>query len=167
MRTSIWRRATRIARGAWMRTDALRERFWELPLDALNKQEWEALCDGCGGCCLVKLQDEDSGELAFTNLACRYLDANKCQCRVYQQRFSKVPDCIQVTEAVARNTDWLPSTCAYRLRAHGRPLPQWHPLLSGDRRSVQQAGVSVAGRVVSEQLVPEEDWEEHIIHWVE
>lgn len=161
------RPVTRIARGAWMTTKALRERFWELPLEQLTDREWEALCDGCGSCCLVKLEDEDSGELAFTNLACRYLDASKCQCRVYDQRFSKVPDCIRVTEAVARNTDWLPSTCAYRLRAHAQPLPSWHPLLTGDRRSVQQAGKSVAGRVVSEQLIPEEDWEEHIIHWVE
>ena len=144
-----------------------RERFWELPLEQLTDLEWEALCDGCGRCCLVKLQDEDSGELAFTNLACRYLDAAKCQCRVYEQRFQKVPDCIRVTESIARNTYWLPSTCAYRLRALGEPLPAWHPLLSGDRRSVQQAGVSVAGRVVSEQLIPEDDWEEHIIHWVE
>jgi uncharacterized protein len=145
----------------------LRERFWELPLGELSKAEWEALCDGCGRCCLVKLQDEDSGELAFTNLACRYLDSQKCQCRVYDNRFSKVPDCIQVTEAVARNTAWLPSSCAYRLRAHGQPLPDWHPLISGDAGTVRQAGISVAGRVVSEQLVHEDDWEEHIIHWIE
>lgn len=145
----------------------MRERFWELPLGELSKPEWEALCDGCGRCCLVKLQDEDSGELAFTNLACRYLDSQKCQCRVYDTRFSKVPDCIQVTEAVARNTAWLPSTCAYRLRAHGQPLPEWHPLISGDAGTVRQAGISVAGRVVSEQLVHEDDWEEHIIHWIE
>jgi len=145
----------------------LRERFWELPLGELSKPEWEALCDGCGRCCLVKLQDEDSGELAFTNLACRYLDSQKCQCRVYDTRFSKVPDCIQVTEAVARNTAWLPSTCAYRLRAHGQPLPEWHPLISGEPGTVRQAGISVAGRVVSEQLVHEDDWEEHIIHWIE
>ncbi|MGJ3256866.1 MAG: YcgN family cysteine cluster protein [Alcanivorax sp.] len=145
----------------------LRERFWELPLGELSKREWEALCDGCGRCCLVKLQDEDSGELAFTNLACRYLDSQKCQCRVYDNRFSKVPDCIQVTEAVARNTAWLPSTCAYRLRAHGQPLPEWHPLISGAPGTVRQAGISVAGRVVPEQLVHEDDWEEHIIHWIE
>tara|TARA_R100000750_G_C2297862_1_gene77583 strand:- start:164 stop:616 length:453 start_codon:yes stop_codon:yes gene_type:complete len=145
----------------------LRERFWELPLGELSKPEWEALCDGCGRCCLVKLQDEDSGELAFTNLACRYLDSQKCQCRVYDTRFSKVPDCIQVTEAVARNTAWLPSTCAYRLRAHGQPLPEWHPLISGEPGTVRQAGISVAGRVVSEQLVHEDDWEEHVIHWIE
>ncbi|WP_290538996.1 YcgN family cysteine cluster protein [Alcanivorax sp.] len=145
----------------------LRERFWELPLGELSKPEWEALCDGCGRCCLVKLQDEDSGELAFTNLACRYLDSQKCQCRVYDNRFRKVPDCIQVTEAVARNTAWLPSSCAYRLRAHGQPLPDWHPLISGDAGTVRQAGISVAGRVVSEQLVHEDDWEEHIIHWIE
>ena len=145
----------------------LRERFWELRLGELSKPEWEALCDGCGRCCLVKLQDEDSGELAFTNLACRYLDSQKCQCRVYDTRFSKVPDCIQVTEAVARNTAWLPSTCAYRLRAHGQPLPEWHPLISGEPGTVRQAGISVAGRVVSEQLVHEDDWEEHIIHWIE
>lgn len=145
----------------------LRPRFWELPLAELSQPEWEALCDGCGRCCLVKLQDEDSGELAFTNLACRYLDAQKCRCRVYGNRFRKVPDCIQITESIAANTDWLPLTCAYRLRAHGQPLPAWHPLISGEPGSVKQAGISVAGRVVSEQLVPEEAWEEHIVHWVE
>ena len=150
-----------------MPENGLRTRFWELPLGELSKAEWEALCDGCGRCCLVKLQDEDSGELAFTNLACRYLDSQKCQCRVYDNRFSKVPDCIQISEAVARNTDWLPSSCAYRLRAHGQPLADWHPLISGEEGTVRQAGISVAGRVVSEQLVHEDDWEEHIIHWIE
>ncbi|MCG8394662.1 MAG: YcgN family cysteine cluster protein [Pseudomonadales bacterium] len=144
-----------------------RTRFWERPLGELNAAEWEALCDGCGRCCLVKLEDEDSGELAFTNLACRYLDANKCRCRVYDNRFRKVPDCIQVTESIAAETDWLPTTCAYRLRARGQPLPAWHPLISGDPGSVHRAGIGVAGRVVSEQLVPEDDWEEHIIHWVD
>ncbi len=144
----------------------LRAQFWTLPLGELNAREWEALCDGCGRCCLVKLEDEDSGELAFTNLACRFLDNKKCQCRVYQERFQRVPDCIQVTETIARDTDWLPPTCAYRLRAHGQPLPAWHPLLSGNAGSVKQAGISVAGRVVSEQLVPEDDWEEHIVHWI-
>jgi uncharacterized cysteine cluster protein YcgN (CxxCxxCC family) len=159
--------AIRTNRQGRMPEKGMRERFWELPLGELSKPEWEALCDGCGRCCLVKLQDEDSGELAFTNLACRYLDSQKCQCRVYDTRFSKVPDCIQVTEAVARNTAWLPSTCAYRLRAHGQPLPEWHPLISGDAGTVRQAGISVAGRVVSEQLVHEDDWEEHVIHWIE
>ena len=145
----------------------LRDRFWELPLAELSAPEWEALCDGCGRCCLVKLQDEDTEELVFTNLACRYLDAGRCQCRVYSNRFSKVPDCIRVTENIARNTDWLPLTCAYRLRALGQPLAEWHPLLSGDRASVAKAGISVAGKVVSEQLVPEDNWEDHIIHWVD
>ena len=149
-----------------MTKSALRPRFWMLPLTELNAPEWEALCDGCGRCCLVKLQDEDTDALALTNLACRYLDAQRCQCRVYSQRFRKVPDCIRVNADVATHTDWLPNTCAYRLRAQGKPLFDWHPLISGDAQSVVDAGISVKGKTVNEQLVAEEDWETHIVHWV-
>ncbi|MCU5783976.1 hypothetical protein MA04_03276 [Alcanivorax balearicus MACL04] len=144
----------------------LRERFWTLPLGQLNSREWEALCDGCGRCCLVKLEDEDSGEVVFTDLSCRYLDTRRCRCQVYVQRRRKVPGCLQVTEEMARS-DWLPASCAYRLRAEDKPLPEWHPLLSGDPGSVRAAGISVAGRVVPENRVAERDWEDHVIHWVE
>ena len=144
----------------------MRERFWELPLEQLDGTEWEALCDGCGRCCLVKLEDEDSGELVFTNAACRFLDQKRCQCQVYGDRHETVPECLQVTLALARDSRWLPSTCAYRLRAQGQPLPSWHPLISGRADSVRKAGISVTGKVVCETSVDEDDWEEHIIHWV-
>ncbi|HEX5678075.1 MAG TPA: YcgN family cysteine cluster protein [Alcanivorax sp.] len=144
----------------------MRERFWELPLEQLDAREWEALCDGCGRCCLVKLEDEDSGEVAFTDVACGYLDTEQCRCGVYPERHRYVPDCVEVTAEVARHFDWLPATCAYRLRARGRSLQAWHPLLSGRPESVREAGVSVAGRVVSETTVDEADLEAHIVHWV-
>lgn len=144
----------------------MRERFWELPLEELDAEEWEALCDGCGRCCLVKLQDEDSGEVAFTNVACAYLDDQACRCTVYAERHRHVPDCLSVTPDLAAHFDWLPVTCACRRRAHGQALNAWHPLISGRPDSVREAGISVAGRVVSERGVAEDDLEEHIVHWV-
>ncbi|MDX1804938.1 MAG: YcgN family cysteine cluster protein [Alcanivorax sp.] len=144
----------------------MRERFWEQPLEQLDQQEWEALCDGCGRCCLVKLEDEFSGELFFTDVVCRFLDHKRCQCTVYGDRHDKVPECLQITAQMARDSRWLPRTCAYRLRAQGQPLPGWHPLISGRPDSARKAGISVTGKVVSEASVDEDDWEEHIIHWV-
>jgi uncharacterized cysteine cluster protein YcgN (CxxCxxCC family) len=144
----------------------MRERFWELPLEQLDEREWEALCDGCGRCCLVKLEDEDSGEIAFTNVACAYLDSVRCRCTVYAERQRHVPDCVQVTIAMARDLDWLPGTCAYRLRARGQALRAWHPLISGRADSVHRAGIGVAGRVIAETGVAEADLEEHIVHWI-
>nr|WP_239549690.1 YcgN family cysteine cluster protein [Alloalcanivorax marinus] len=137
-----------------------------MPLEELDAEEWEALCDGCGRCCLVKLQDEDSGEVAFTNVACAYLDDQACRCTVYAERHRHVPDCLSVTPDLAAHFDWLPVTCAYRRRAHGQALNAWHPLISGRPDSVREAGISVAGRVVSERGVAEDDLEEHIVHWV-
>lgn len=145
----------------------MREHFWELPLEQLDRQEWEALCDGCGRCCLVKLEDEDSGDIAYTDLACRYLDSDACRCTVYEDRQRHVPDCLKVTPDLAHRFHWLPSTCAYRLRAQGEPLKSWHPLLSGRIESVHEAGIGVAGWVVSEAGVDENDLEEHIIHWID
>lgn len=144
----------------------MRERFWELPLEQLDEREWEALCDGCGRCCLVKLEDEDSGEIAFTNVACAHLDSERCRCTVYAERHRYVPDCVQVTITMARELDWLPGTCAYRLRARGQALRPWHPLMSGRADSVHRAGIGVAGRVVPETGVAEADLEEHIVHWI-
>ena len=144
-----------------------RERFWErFPLEALTHEEWEALCDGCGKCCLLTLQDEDDGRLHSTQLACRYLDTHDCHCTAYGERFERVSDCIQVTPRVARRFDWLPSTCAYRRLARGQGLPAWHPLLTGSRASVHRAGVSARDRVLPETAVAEEDYEEHIVRWV-
>ena len=139
----------------------MRERFWELPLDSLDREEWEALCDGCGKCCLHKLQEETTGELHPTNVACRLLDRNTGRCSDYRDRRAYVPDCVRLT---ARNVDklsWLPGTCAYRLRAEGRPLEDWHYLISGDRGSVHKAGVSVRGWTVSEDEAG--DLEHHLV----
>lgn len=144
-----------------------RERFWErFPLEQLSREEWEALCDGCGRCCLLKLEDEDTGEYWFTRMACRYLDHDGCHCTVYEERTRRVPDCVDVTPDIARQFSWLPSTCAYRRLALGLGLPRWHPLLTGDPASVHRAGISVRGRVVAETEVDEDDYEEQIIHWV-
>jgi uncharacterized protein len=129
----------------------VRERFWELPLEQLNPEEWEALCDGCGKCCLHKLEDADSGEVYPTNVACKLLDRRSGRCRDYPNRRSFVPDCVRLTAKSVRGIDWLPSTCAYRLRGEGRPLEPWHPLISGDQESVHAAGVSVRGWTIAEE----------------
>jgi uncharacterized cysteine cluster protein YcgN (CxxCxxCC family) len=144
---------------------ALRERFWERPLAELTRPEWEALCDGCGRCCLHKMEDEDTGRIEETNVACRLLDCASATCRDYPNRKSFVPDCLRLTLKIVDRVPWLPSTCAYRRRAEGRPLPDWHYLLSGDREAVVRAGISVAGRVVSE--VDAGPLEHHVVEWDE
>lgn len=142
----------------------MRERFWELPLERLDPEEWEALCDGCGKCCLNKLEYEDTGELAYTRVACRLFDDATCRCANYAGRRQIVPECIVLTPARLREVAWwLPASCAYRLRAQGRSLPSWHPLLTGDPESVHRAGASVRGRTVSELVVPEDEWEDYLI----
>lgn len=149
----------------------LRERFWELPLEQLNRAEWEALCDGCARCCLKKLQDVDSPEAApaffYTRVVCRLLDQQNCRCTRYQDRQRLVPDCLvlnrdNLTDAIA----WMPSSCAYKLRYHHQPLPDWHPLLTGSDLAMHDAQIPVTGRVLSEQWVHESGLEEHIIRWV-
>ena len=142
----------------------MRERFWELPLKSLKPDEWEALCDGCGKCCLNKVEYEDTGELAFTRVACKLLDGQTCQCSSYPNRHDFVPDCIVLTPKKLKEIAWwLPATCAYRLRAEGKPLLPWHYLISGDRESVHRAGASVRGWTVSELTVTEDDWDDYII----
>ncbi len=141
--------------------------WWEQPLETLTQAQWEALCDGCGRCCLQKLEDEDSGELYFTRVHCRYLDAQACRCTAYSRRTRLVPDCIELRAEDTRAMAWLPATCAYRLRAAGQPLPSWHPLRTGDAESVHRAGISVRGRVISDEHVHPDSYDEHIIHWVE
>lgn len=142
----------------------MRPRFWELPLEALDRQEWEALCDGCGKCCLNKIEFADTGELAFTRVACKLLDGDTCRCSSYENRHQYVPECIVLDpEMLADISWWLPGTCAYRLRAEGKPLHDWHHLISGDPEAVHVAGQSVQGWTVNELDVPEEDWEDHII----
>jgi len=142
----------------------MRERFWELPLDSLSAEEWEALCDGCGKCCLNKIEYEDDGSLAYTRIACRLLDGHSCRCSSYENRHDYVPDCVVLSpEKLGSIAWWLPATCAYRLRAEGKPLYDWHYLISGDRESVHRAGASVRGWTVSELEVSEDDWEDHVI----
>lgn len=141
--------------------------FWlAKKLGEMSKTEFEALCDGCGKCCLHKLEDEDSGDVYYTKVACRYLDHQSCRCQTYEQRQQLVPECVVLTPESVKDTYWLPETCAYRLIDQGLPLFDWHPLISGDPDSVHKAGMSVAGRVLSEQDVAEEDFEDHIIRWV-
>ena len=137
-------------------------RFWEdKRLDQMSRQEWESLCDGCGKCCIHKLEDEETGELFATNVACRLLDRRSGRCTDYPNRKALVPDCVRLTPAKAGALDWLPSTCAYRLRANGEPLPGWHPLVTGDAESVHAAGASVRGWTVSELDVG--DLELHVV----
>lgn len=142
-------------------------RFWEQKsLVELDPQEWESLCDGCAKCCLHKLEDEDSGEVFYTKVVCRYMD-EQCRCSEYQQRHVLVPNCVWLKPENVAEFHWLPQTCAYRLVAEGKPLPDWHPLVSGSADSVHEAGISIKGRALSENYVHPDGFEEHIIHWVE
>ena len=142
---------------------ALRDCFWERPLADLNPEEWEALCDGCGRCCLHKVEYEDTGEIEHTNVACKLLDTQTARCTDYRNRKAFVPDCLRLTLKIVDKVSWLPSTCAYRLRADGLPLPRWHYLITGNREDVVSAGISVAGRVVSEDVAG--PLEHHIVDW--
>jgi len=140
------------------------EPFWKRKtLDQLDSEEWESLCDGCGLCCLQKLEDEEDGGVYYTRIACRLLDLDTCRCRDYANRHRSVPDCIRLTPAQAGEFQWLPPTCAYRLLAEGRDLPLWHPLVCGDPQAVHRERVSQAGRMLSETSVAEDDWEDYLI----
>ena len=135
--------------------------WWEKPISALDRGQWEALCDGCGRCCLHKLEDDETGELHQTNVACKLLDRRASACSDYPHRKCQVPDCVQLTPAKLDELEWLPSTCAYRLRADGEPLPEWHYLVSGDRESVHAAGQSTRGWTVSEVDAGDLEW--HVV----
>lgn len=137
------------------------------PLEDLSASEWEALCDGCAKCCLHKLEDEQSGQVFYTKVRCQHLIEEQCRCSDYAQRSVLMPNCIELQAKKVPSYDWLPSTCAYRLRASDQPLPGWHPLVSGDPQSVHNAGISIRGRSVSDEFVHPDGFEEHIIHWVE
>jgi uncharacterized cysteine cluster protein YcgN (CxxCxxCC family) len=141
--------------------------FWETKtLEVLDAAEWESLCDGCGRCCLVKLEDEDTGEVHFTNIACRLFDAATCRCSDYRQRRRRVRDCLKLGPELVRELPWLPPTCAYRLVAEGRRLAWWHPLVSGSRETVHQAGISVRGRVAASETDLElEAYPSNIVSW--
>ncbi|HLW90114.1 MAG TPA: YcgN family cysteine cluster protein [Roseiarcus sp.] len=141
--------------------------FWRTKtLEEMSVSEWESLCDGCGRCCLVKIEDEDSGEIHFTDIGCKLFDAKACRCADYARRRRRVKDCVKLTPDAVRTLTWLPPTCAYRRLAEGRDLAWWHPLVSGSRETVHQAGVSVRGRVsVDETEIPAELWLDRIVKW--
>jgi uncharacterized cysteine cluster protein YcgN (CxxCxxCC family) len=140
--------------------------FWKSrSLGELTRAQWEALCDGCGRCCLHKLEDEDSGKIYWTNLACKLLDGHTGKCGNYEDRRRFVPDCVQLTPQNVAERTWLPPTCAYRLVHEGKDLHWWHPLISGDPESVHAAGVSVRGRSIPETGIADEDFESYIVQW--
>lgn len=140
--------------------------FWTgRRLGELSPAEWEALCDGCGRCCLNKLEDWDTGEVVWTSLACTLLDGESCRCSDYDNRFATVSDCLQLTAELVPQLAWLPPTCAYRLVAEGRDLYWWHPLVSGDPESVHAAGISVRGQTFPEDGIPLEDYENFVADW--
>jgi hypothetical protein len=131
-------------------------------MDQMTAPEWEALCDGCGKCCLNKLEDEDTGELLFTRVACRMLDDATCRCSDYPNRKRHVPECVVLTPKTLPDIAyWMPDTCAYRLLYDGQSLPDWHPLVTGDPDSTHKAGMSMRGRTISESRVPLADWEDY------
>ena len=141
--------------------------FWERKsLFEMSREEWESLCDGCAKCCLHKLEDEDTGEVYYTKISCRYMDED-CRCTEYQRRNELVPNCVWLKPEDVQEFHWLPSTCAYRLISEGHSLPDWHPLVSGSHKTVHEAGVSIKGRALSEEFVHPDGYEDHIIVWVE
>ena len=140
-------------------TRPLRPRYWEkIPLAQMTPAEWEALCDDCGKCCLNKLEDEDTGEIALSDVACRFLDLCTHRCKDYANRQRNVPDCVKVTPNNVHALNWLPHSCAYRLVAGGHDLPDWHHLISGDMDAVHASGPSMQGDLVSEDDV---DWRDY------
>jgi uncharacterized cysteine cluster protein YcgN (CxxCxxCC family) len=142
------------------------EPFWKtLAMSEMSPEQWESLCDGCGRCCLNKLLYEDTGEIAWTDLACKLLDGESCRCKDYPNRHRRVPDCQALNADNVPGLTWLPPTCGYRLVAEGRDLYWWHPLVSGDPESVHAAGISVRGKTQSEVDVVVEDYEDYVVAW--
>jgi hypothetical protein len=142
--------------------------FWEeKSLEEMSGSEWESLCDGCARCCLLKIEEADSEEVHYTSVVCKYMDESTCQCNEYDNRNSLVPDCVWLTIDTVESYKWLPKTCAYRIKAEGRSLHSWHPLLSGRSDTVHEIGISVVGKCISEEHVHSNDVEDNIIHWVE
>lgn len=144
----------------------LRDKFWEkYSLNELNSEEWEALCDGCGRCCLVKLQDEETNEILYTSISCQLLNPETCRCSDYKNRMMKVPNCMKLSPTSITEFGYLPETCAYRKRYEGKPLEDWHPLISKDKNSVHKSGVSVAYKVYPENKIEYDDIQDFIIEF--
>ena len=142
--------------------------FWKTKtLEQMSDQEWESVCDGCGRCCLQKLECADSGEIFYTELACQLLDVKSCRCSDYTHRTQKVDSCISLRSLKDEEWAFMPTSCAYRLLKEGEGLMPWHPLLTGSHRLMEENGISVKGKVISELSVAEEDFEEHIVTWVQ
>ena len=144
------------------------EKWWETKsLDSMSKDEWEQVCDGCGKCCLIKLQDdeEDGGEVYYTDVACHLFNVDTCQCSDYKNRLLRVPDCVQLEPGNLEALNWMPLSCSYRRLQHGHALPSWHHLVSKDRSSVHTMGNSVIKRVIFERDLDEEDLEDRIVEW--
>ncbi len=155
----------RLAWGGMITLKNLAAPFWERKeLSEMTNEEWELLCDGCGKCCLNKLEDPDTGEIRHTNIACRLLNPVTCRCSSYNDRKKFVPDCRKLSPKNLNRFPWLPSTCAYKLIARGQKLFWWHPLISKNPETIHEAGVSVRGRVVSERDT--DDFENHFIDWL-
>jgi len=143
----------------------IRKRFWEnIPLDKMSREEWEALCDHCGRCCLLKLEDEETGRIYFTNLICAQYDLAKSRCSSYSSRFCKVPDCRAITMESLAEIEWLPPDCAYVRLYNGQPLPDWHPLAAGHEAAVDEAHMRASAWAISEKMVDPDDWEDHVVH---
>ena len=142
------------------------EKFWEKPLSQLTAAQWESLCDGCGRCCLKKFADDESDEIIYTRIVCHYFEQDTHSCACYKDRTKLVPECLDVKKMDMQAVNWMPDTCAYRLRFQNKPLFDWHPLLAGSREKMESEGISISGRVISEEFVHPEGFEEHIIRWV-
>jgi uncharacterized cysteine cluster protein YcgN (CxxCxxCC family) len=137
--------------------------FWKTKaLSEMTKQEWESLCDGCGRCCLNKLEDEDTGRFHYTRAACKLLDLETCRCTDYANRQARVPDCVALTPENVGSLGWLPATCAYRILDEGKNLEWWHPLVSGRQETVAEAGITVTGEAYSEEGITIEELVDHI-----
>ncbi len=146
--------------------DKVSMKFWETKtLAEMSTSEWESLCDGCAKCCLNKLEDEDTGEIYFTSVVCNLINLDTCRCTRYSERTTLVPECIDLKQHDFAEYTWLPATCAYRLLSDGKPLPNWHPLITGTQESVKDAGVSISSFAMKESQI--DDLEEHIIEWLE
>lgn len=148
-------------------TDSSNAPFWRTKsLAQLSDAEWESLCDGCGRCCLVKLEDEDTGRILATDVACRLFDADRCTCHDYPNRTARVPDCLQLTPQLVAELKWLPPSCSYRLVHEGKDLPEWHHLKTGSRATIHEVGASVRGRIsVQEDEVADNEWPDRIVTW--